>query len=110
MEIEERLTAHPAVSLAVVVGLKDSHYGEVVGVFLNKEIGSSMPTNDEIREWVRSTLGKHKVPTHIFWLGHLGVPQEVPLTGSGKIKRFEMAQIGSRLLEDKTWNRLEAKL
>lgn len=99
LEIEERLVAHPSISMAVVVGLKDAHYGEVVGAFLAFDDGHSKPSVEEVREWCRSKLGRHKAPTHVFWLGHDGVPTTVPLTGSGKVKKFEMAQLGNQLLE-----------
>lgn len=103
LEIEERLLAHPAVATAVVVGLKDAHYGEVVGAFLSVDAGrerqQQRPDAEEVRDWVRRNLGKHKAPAHVFWLGHDGVPEAVPLTGSGKVRKFEMAQLGNRLLE-----------
>ncbi|KAM7197830.1 putative acyl-CoA synthetase YngI [Rhypophila sp. PSN 637] len=102
LEIEERLVAHPAISLAVVTGLKDAHYGEVVGAFLGLDDSHQhkRPSNDEVRDWCRRQLGKHKAPTHIFWLGHGGVPATVPLTGSGKVRKFEMAQMGNKILEE----------
>ncbi|KAK3346164.1 hypothetical protein B0T25DRAFT_270700 [Lasiosphaeria hispida] len=100
LEIEERLLAHPAVTLAVVVGLKDVHYGEVVAAFLGLEAGHQRPDRDEVRDWVRRQLGKHKAPSHVFWLGHEGVPATAPLTGSGKVRKFEMAQLGNELLQE----------
>ena len=102
LEIEERLVAHPAIGMAVVVGLKDSRLGEVVGAFLEVNGGhgeKQRPGVEEVREWVRRKLGKHKAPTHVFWLGVDGVPSAVPLTGSGKVRKFEMAQVGNKLLE-----------
>ncbi|KAK3321995.1 hypothetical protein B0H66DRAFT_185806 [Apodospora peruviana] len=103
LEIEERLVAHPAITLAVVVGLKDAHYGEVVAAFLTLDEGHqhARPNTEEVRDWVRRQLGKHKAPTHVFWLGHDGVPVTVPLTGSGKVRKFEMAQLGNKLLESR---------
>ncbi|OAQ71118.1 long-chain-fatty-acid-CoA ligase [Pochonia chlamydosporia 170] len=98
LEIEERLMAHPSVSRAIVVGLKDKHYGEVVGAFVEKLDNSLQPTDLELRDWVRNTLGKHKSPTHVFWLGQNGVPSDVPLTGSGKVRKFEMAKMGNDIL------------
>ena len=44
LEIEERLMAHPSVSRAVVVGLKDKHYGEVVGAFVERTENSARPS------------------------------------------------------------------
>lgn len=100
LEIEERLVAHPAIAMAVVVGLKDAYYGEVVGTFLDLDNSHQQrPDVNEIREWVRRKLGKHKAPTHVFWMGLDGVPNAAPLTGSGKVRKFEMAQLGNKLLE-----------
>ena len=100
LEIEERLVTHPAIGLAVVVGLQDARYGEVVGAFLAPEDDHHpRPSLDEVRDWVRRQLGKHKAPSHVFWLGAGGVPSAVPLTGSGKVRKFELAQLGNKLLQ-----------
>ncbi len=50
LEIEERLVAHPAVGLAVV-GLKDSHYGEVVEVLFlwHWMVGGRSPQPEDLR-------------------------------------------------------------
>lgn len=98
LEIEERLVQLPAVERAVVVGLPHPRYQEVPAAFLQRAEGAERPSDDEIREWTRATLGRHKAPVHIFWLGEGGVPDEVPITGSGKIKKFEMRRIGQELL------------
>lgn len=94
--------------MAVVVGLPDAHYGEVVGAFLGRESGGGAAklTDSEVRDWVGSKLAKHKVPAHVFWLGQNGLPAAVPLTGSGKVRKFEMARLGRKLLEDRAKARL----
>ncbi|KAI1393323.1 4-coumarate-CoA ligase [Hypoxylon trugodes] len=111
LEIEERLTAHPAVARAVVAGLKDAHYGEVVGAFLElageaRKGGEGRPSDEQIREWVQQKLGRHKAPTHVFWLGEGGVPAEVPLTGSGKVKKYEMTRFGEEILRKRRLEKL----
>lgn len=98
LEIEERLVAHPSISRAIVVGLKNKHYGEVVGAFVELGDSGNKLTDQEVRDWVRKTLGNHKAPAHVFWLGQDGVPADVPLTGSGKIRKFEMAKLGDEIL------------
>lgn len=90
--------AHPSISRAIVVGLKDKHYGEVVAAFVERAETSAKPSDAELRDWVRTQLGKHKSPAHVFWLGEGGVPGDVPLTGSGKVRKFEMARLGEELL------------
>ncbi|CAN8100927.1 unnamed protein product [Discula destructiva] len=103
LEIEERLVAHPAISLAVVVGVKDDHYGEVVAAFLDSaKTGAAVDahlTKAEVWDWVTKRMGKHKAPAHVFWMGEGGVPATVPLTGSGKVRKFELAKIGEEILK-----------
>ncbi|KAG6006011.1 hypothetical protein E4U21_007437 [Claviceps maximensis] len=104
LEIEERLIAHPSISRAIVVGVKDRHYGEVVAAFVEKSTQApnqqahTQPTDADVRDWVRETLGRHKSPTHLFWLGQNGIPAHVPLTGSGKVRKFEMARLANKIL------------
>ncbi len=98
--------AHPAISRAIVTGLKDAHYGEVVAAFLQSEKPTEKPTEEEMRGWVRQELGRHKAPTHVFWLGENGVPAEVPLTGSGKVKKYEMARFGEEILRKRRLEKL----
>ncbi|KAI8961009.1 4-coumarate-CoA ligase [Daldinia sp. FL1419] len=110
LEIEERLLAHPAISRAVVTGLKDAHYGEVVGAFLqladeDKKEGKTL-SDQQVRDWVQQKLGRHKAPTHVFWLGEDGIPADVPLTGSGKVKKFEMARFGEEILRKRRLEKL----
>ncbi|CAK3966551.1 acid Co-A ligase [Lecanosticta acicola] len=98
LEIEERLVAHPAVDRAVVVGLPHPRYQEVPSAFLQRAEGAERPSLEEIQEFSRKTLGRHKAPMHVFWLGEDGVTADLPTTGSGKVKKFEMRKIGEELL------------
>lgn len=98
LEIEERLVQHEAVDRAIVVGLPHKKYGEVVAAFLQRTAGADRPSDEAVREWTRGTLGRHKAPAHIFWIGEDGVTSDIPITGSGKIQKFRMREIGERLL------------
>ncbi|KAI1815260.1 hypothetical protein GGS20DRAFT_351381 [Poronia punctata] len=111
LEIEERLMMHGDIKRAIVTGVRDAHYGEVVAAFLECEEseggrGARRPTTQEIQEWVRAKLGRHKAPAHVFWLGEDGVPVDVPLTGSGKVKKFEMARFGEEVLRKRRLEKL----
>ncbi|KAF2963388.1 hypothetical protein GQX73_g10180 [Xylaria multiplex] len=107
LEIEERLMAHSDISRAIVTGVKDAHYGEAVAAFLQSERqADKRPTDQQIKEWVQLKLGRHKAPAHIFWLGENGVPANVPLTGSGKVKKFEMARFGDEVLRKQRLEKL----
>ena len=88
---------------AAVVGLTDHKYGEVPAAFLEPHVKDSSklsrPTNETLQDWVRAVLGKHKVPIHIFWLGDDGVGDHFPVTGSGKLKKNVLRDIGNRRTE-----------
>lgn len=100
LEIEERLMEHPGVERAIVIGVKHERYGEVVGAFLHLALGEVKPPDKEVREWTRETLGWHKSPEHVFWLGHDGLPEQIPLTGSGKVQKFILRAIAEQRLFD----------
>ncbi|EYE95809.1 acetyl-CoA synthetase-like protein [Aspergillus ruber CBS 135680] len=101
-EIEERLMQHASISEASVVGIKDERYGEVVGCFLKATEGTSKVTDSEVKQWINETLGRHKVPQYVFWIGEPKVGEDFPKTGSGKHQKHIMRDIGNRLVERST--------
>lgn len=68
--------------------------------FLLQEDGVEKPSDDEVRSWVRKVLGRHKAPVHVLWLGE-DCSDEVPLTGSGKIKKFVLRDVAEDLLKER---------
>ncbi|EXJ83975.1 long-chain acyl-CoA synthetase [Capronia epimyces CBS 606.96] len=106
LEIEERLVEHDAIERGIVVGVKHARYGEVVTAFLQRATNANAAaggrythlSDDGVRDWVRMKLGRHKAPAHVFWLGEHGIPATVPLTGSGKVRKFELAQLAEQIL------------
>ncbi|BCS18591.1 putative long-chain-fatty-acid-CoA ligase [Aspergillus puulaauensis] len=99
LEIEERLSSHPSISVASVIGIPDQKYGEVVGAFISLAEGATRPTDDELRGWTRETLGRHKAPQHVFVFGEEGVDRTVPVTGSGKVRKVDLRKIAAGVLE-----------
>lgn len=93
MEIEERLIQHASISQASVVGIPEPKYGEVVGAFLQQRSKVPRPSNVELQEFVGQTLGRHKVPVHIFWLE---AGEAFPQTGSRKIKKHILRERGAK--------------
>jgi long-chain acyl-CoA synthetase len=80
------------------VGLKDAKYGEIVAAFLQAEpIGAQVP-DKVIQQWVLSKLARHKAPQHIFWVGSSEVGHSLPLTGSGKVKKNVLRDLGNTIL------------
>jgi acyl-CoA synthetase (AMP-forming)/AMP-acid ligase II len=100
LEIEERLVQHPSIARAIVVGVSHPRYVEVPAAFLLHEEGTEKPDLEEVKTWVRKVLGRHKAPVHIFWLGE-DCNAEVPLTGSGKIKKFVLRDVAEGILGQK---------
>ncbi|CZS92713.1 related to long-chain-fatty-acid-CoA ligase [Rhynchosporium graminicola] len=115
VEIESRLTSHPSghVSRSAVVGIPHHKYGEVVVAFLLPSSSShwlDRPTDDELRVWVRQALGWHKAPVHVFWFGDEEVGMdEVPQTGSGKVKKHVLRKVGEEIVQGLRTKGLEAK-
>jgi mevalonyl-CoA ligase len=90
-----------------VVGLPDEKYGEIVGCFLRQAEHAPRPSSSEVSAWVHETLGRHKAPKHVFWIGDRGVGEDFPKTGSGKHQKHILREIGSRLVKQ---GALKAKL
>ncbi|MCP4959916.1 MAG: AMP-binding protein [Actinomycetia bacterium] len=82
-EIEDVIFAHPAVGEVAVVGVPDPKWGERVVAFVRLAPGGEVD-DDELRQLVRSTLAPHKCPRDWRFI------DEMPLTASGKIQKFEL--------------------
>lgn len=85
-EVEDRLHAHPAVMDVAVVGLPHEVLGEVVCACI-VPVEGAIVTGDEIKEWCRGALADYKVPDLVRFL------DSFPLTGSGKVRRVELARM-----------------
>jgi fatty-acyl-CoA synthase len=82
-EVEEVLSAHPAISQASVVGVPDEKWGEVVAAVLRRQPGAST-SPEELHAWCRSRLAAYKTPVCWFYV------DAFPLTASGKIQKFAL--------------------
>ncbi|MFA6209782.1 MAG: long-chain-fatty-acid--CoA ligase [Candidatus Obscuribacterales bacterium] len=87
-EVEYVLHEHPAVLECAVFGIPDEKWGELVHATVVFRAGQS-PHEEELTDFVRERLARYKVPRHWEFL------EELPKTGSGKIKKKE--------LRDKFW-------
>lgn len=85
-EVEDRLHAHPAVLDVAVVGLPDEILGEVACACI-VPVEGAIVTGEEIRDFCREVLADYKVPDLVRFL------DEFPLTGSGKVRRVELARM-----------------
>jgi acyl-CoA synthetase (AMP-forming)/AMP-acid ligase II len=70
-EVEEVLKLHPAIDDAVVVGIPDERYGEVVCGVVQLAPGESVDA-DEVIEFVRDRLARYKAPRRVVVVDSIG--------------------------------------
>jgi fatty-acyl-CoA synthase len=85
-ELEDRLHAHPAVLDVAVVGLPHEVLGEVACACI-VPVEGAIVTGDEIKDFCREVMADYKVPDLVRFLDGF------PMTGSGKVRRVELARI-----------------
>ena len=81
-EIEDVLGLHPKIIEAAAVGVSDNDSGEVVKVFIVKEVEDL--TEQEVIEYCRKNLTRYKVPKFVSFR------TELPKSNVGKILRREL--------------------
>jgi fatty-acyl-CoA synthase len=86
-EVEEFLYQLPAIKDVQVAGIPSEKYGEEVGAFLILKEESSL-SEEEIRDFCRGKISRYKIPKYYFFV------EEFPMTGSGKIQKFKLKEIG----------------
>lgn len=91
LEVENCLFLVPGVQEVSVVGVPDERLGESVAAFVIRKKDSNL-SEDDVREWVRTRLSGHLVPKHVFWV------DEYPKTASGKIQKFKLKEMATKLL------------
>ena len=84
-EIEEFIYTHPDVSDVQVIGVPDKKYGEAVMACIIKKEGSAL-TAEEMTEYIKSHMARHKVPQYIEFVDHF------PLNAAGKVLKYKMRE------------------
>lgn len=92
-EIEELLTAHPAIGQAFAVGLPDDRWGEIGCACLVLSPGGAV-SEDEVLELCRAKLARFKVPRHVLFFD----AAELPATPTGKVQKFRLVELARRRL------------
>ena len=88
-EIEEFLIQMPEIKDIQVAGVKDKKYGEITGAVIILHEGKTL-TDQDVIEFCRDKLSKYKWPQLIMFM------KEFPMTGSGKIQKFKLTEIGTK--------------
>ncbi len=91
-EVEDVLTAHPAVAAAAVLGLPDEKWGEAVAacVVLHRDRALSAA---DIQALVRDEKGRFQTPKHVLFI------EEIPQTAVGKADRKALRALFVRKLQ-----------
>jgi fatty-acyl-CoA synthase len=85
-EIEDALFAHPAVAEAVVIGVPDETWGEVVAAYVRPVPSQQQPSPAELRAYCREHLAPYKTPQHWVFV------DAFPMTPSGKIQKYKLRE------------------
>jgi len=91
-EIEEFLYEMEGIQDIQVAGIPDEKYGEVVGAFIILKENVSLEEEDVI-DYCRGNISRFKIPQYVFFI------DSYPMTGSGKIQKFKLGEIGLELLK-----------
>jgi acyl-CoA synthetase (AMP-forming)/AMP-acid ligase II len=87
-EIEQVISAHPAIREACAVSVPDERWGETIKAVVVAEPGAAV-TGSEIRDWCRERLPGFKCPRYVQFLD----AADVPRSGTGKILRGELERL-----------------
>src|ERR1700761_3352417 len=81
VEVENVLSAHPAVAAVGVVGVPDRRLGETLAAFIVPSDPAHPPQSEELASFTRVALAGFKIPQHWY------VVTELPLNSAGKVVR-----------------------
>ncbi|MFX1439461.1 MAG: class I adenylate-forming enzyme family protein, partial [Promethearchaeota archaeon] len=87
-EVEELISQHPNVESAVIVGIPDRTWGEVVRAFVVPKPGSEI-TENEILEWCTGKMASYKKPKDVI------IRESLPIAEDGKILRSALKETDS---------------
>ncbi|MFZ5618851.1 MAG: class I adenylate-forming enzyme family protein [Pseudomonadota bacterium] len=88
-EIESAMLEHEAIAEVAVVGVPDDKWGEQVACFMRTR-GEGRPDPAMLKAFIRERLSPQKTP--VYWI----YVDAWPLTGSGKIQKFRLAEAFQR--------------
>lgn len=88
LEVEAALNMLPEVGMAVVTGLEDAEFGQVVAAAVVPAEGAS-PTAEGLRKALREEISSYKVPRVIVFIEE----GDIPRTDTGKIKLHELGKL-----------------
>ena len=92
-EIEEFLHTHPDVEDVQVIGVPDERYGEELCAWLQLREGAEPLDAAAVGAFCEGRLAHFKIPRYVL------VVEEFPMTVTGKVRKVEMREETTRMLE-----------
>jgi fatty-acyl-CoA synthase len=92
-EIEEFLHSHPDVADVQVIGVPDPTYGEELMAWVVMKPGRDRLTVEAVRAFCAGMIAHYKVPRYVH------VVDGFPMTVTGKVRKVEMREQASSILE-----------
>ncbi len=93
-EIENFLYQMPQIETVEVAGIASPKYGEQVGAFIKIKKGMTL-AEEEVHDFCRGNIARFKIPKYVLFI------DEFPMTGSGKIQKYKLSDLGIDLLAKK---------
>lgn len=90
-EIEDFIYTHPKVRDVQVIGVPSKAYGEEIMAYIIAKEGETI-TEDEIKDFVRESMAKHKVPSYVEMI------DSFPMNAAGKIQKFKLREMAVEML------------
>lgn len=88
-EIENLMSAHPAILQIAIIGIPDNRLGEVAAAHVVLRRGHEL-TAAALIEWCRGQMANYKVPRVVHFVAAL------PMTASGKVQKFALRPMAAR--------------
>jgi long-chain acyl-CoA synthetase len=87
-EVEEAFARHPAIAQVAVIGLPDDVHGEeICAIVVLDPAADAKPTADELLDWGKERLGRHKYPRQVRFM------ETLPLGPSHKVLKRELRRM-----------------
>lgn len=92
-QVEDVLTAHPAVSQAHIVPIHDDRMGEAGVAYVVFRVGMAA-SQEELIAWCAERVARFKVPKYVLPIA----AEEIPATPSGRPRKFLLAAMAAQRL------------
>ena len=99
-EIEDFIYTYDKVKDVQVIGVPDEQYGEEIAAYVIAKEGETV-TEDEIKDYVRANMAKHKVPRYVI------MTDAFPMNAAGKILKYKMREDAIDKLNLKSASKIE---